>query len=102
LHWCMHLPRQRRVERCGIFFRLNGHHLLHHRYMNKNFNVVLPLADLMLGTFLARSTMNFAQARGPSIPNVQPSADKGDSCSAHQWTQNKEEESRTSREETVE
>ena len=45
LHWCMHIPGKRNVERSGIFFRLNGHHLLHHRYMNRNFNVVLPLAD---------------------------------------------------------
>jgi len=72
LHWCMHLPKQRRVERSGIFFRLNGHHLLHHRYMHKNFNVVLPLADLCLGTLLLRSMVSFAQARGPAVPDVQP------------------------------
>ena len=72
LHWCMHLPRNRRVERTGIFFRLNGHHLLHHRYMRKNYNVVLPLADLCLGTLLRRSTMRFAQATGPAVPDVQP------------------------------
>ncbi|MDB6026315.1 MAG: Fatty acid hydroxylase superfamily [Verrucomicrobiales bacterium] len=73
LHWCMHLPRKRHVERSGIFFRLNGHHLLHHRYMHKNFNVVLPLADLLFGTFIPRSKVAFAQARGESVPNVQPS-----------------------------
>lgn len=72
LHWCMHLPRKRHVERSGIFFRLNGHHLLHHRYMRKNFNVVLPLADLLLGTLLLRSPMRFKQAQGPSVPDVQP------------------------------
>jgi hypothetical protein len=72
LHWCMHLPRKRNVERSGIFFRLNGHHLLHHRYMHRNFNVVLPLADLCLGTLLVRSKVNFKQAEGPSVPNVQP------------------------------
>ena len=72
LHWCMHLPKRRNVERSGIFFRLNGHHLLHHRYMRKNFNVVLPLADLLLGTLLLRSPVQFRQARGPSIPDVQP------------------------------
>ena len=72
LHWCMHLPRKRHVERSGIFFRLNGHHLLHHRYMGKNFNVVLPLADLFLRTLLLRSKIAFAQARGPSVPDVQP------------------------------
>jgi hypothetical protein len=72
MHWCMHLPKRRHVERSGIFFRLNGHHLLHHRYMNKNFNVVLPLADLFLGTLLFRSKVHFKQALGPSVPNVQP------------------------------
>src|SRR5215469_5272077 len=72
MHWCMHLPKKRHVERSGIFFRLNGHHLLHHRYMHKNYNVVLPLADLCLGTLLLRSPVAFAQAQGPSVPNVQP------------------------------
>ena len=60
------------MERSGIFFHLNGHHLLHHRYMGKNFNVVLPLADLCLRTLLLRSKIAFAQARGPSVPDVQP------------------------------
>lgn len=72
LHWCMHLPKRRHVERSGIFFRLNGHHLLHHRYMHKNFNVVLPLADLLLGTLLLRSKVCFPQARGEAVPDVQP------------------------------
>jgi len=72
MHWCMHLPRKRHVERSGIFFRLNGHHLLHHRYMHKNFNVVFPLADLLLGTLILRSRVHFKQAEGPSVPNVQP------------------------------
>lgn len=72
IHWCMHLPKKRTVERSGIFFRLNGHHLLHHRYMAKNFNVVLPLADLILGTLLVRSPLHFKQARGPAVPDVQP------------------------------
>jgi len=72
LHWCMHLPKKRHVERSGIFFRLNGHHLLHHRYMHRNFNVVCPLADLCLGTLVLRSKVHFKQATGPTVPNVQP------------------------------
>jgi hypothetical protein len=72
MHWCMHLPKRRHVERSGIFFRLNGHHLLHHRYMHKNFNVVLPLWDFILGTLLVRAPMTFAQARGAAVPDVQP------------------------------
>ena len=72
LHWCMHQPSHRSIERTGLFFRLNGHHLLHHRYMRKNFNVVLPLADLCLGTLLLRSKVRFAQATGAGVPDVQP------------------------------
>lgn len=72
IHWCMHLPKARRIEMSWIFRKLNGHHLLHHRYMHKNFNVVMPLADLCLGTLLLRSKIKFPQARGPSVPDVQP------------------------------
>lgn len=72
IHWCMHLPDKRRIENTWWFRRLNGHHLLHHRYMNKNFNVVWPLADLLCGTLLLRSPIKFKQATGPSVPNVQP------------------------------
>ena len=72
IHWCMHLPKARRVEKPWLFRRLNGHHLLHHRYMHKNFNVVFPLADFCLGTLMVRSKIQFPQATGPSVPNVQP------------------------------
>jgi len=40
--------------------------------MHRNFNVVFPLADLMLGTLMLRSRVHFKQATGPTIPNVQP------------------------------
>jgi hypothetical protein len=76
MHWCMHLPKQRRLEKSWIFYRLNGHHLLHHRYMQKNFNVVLPLADLLLGTLRLRAKFHFHQAQGPAVPNVQPKKKK--------------------------
>jgi len=72
IHWCMHLPKARRIEKGRLFRRLNGHHLLHHRYMHKNFNVVLPLADLCLGSLMLRAKTSFAQATGPAVPDVQP------------------------------
>jgi len=72
MHWCMHLPKARRVEKSWVFYRLNGHHVLHHRYMHKNFNVVMPLADLCLGTLLLRSKIVFPQVRGAAVPDVQP------------------------------
>jgi hypothetical protein len=83
MHWCMHLPKARRVERSWIFYRLNGHHLLHHRYLHKNYNVVLPFADLCLGTLLLRSKMKFPQARGAAVPDVQPRV-KPETCFAKQ------------------
>ena len=76
LHWCMHLPRKRGLERSGVFFRLNGHHILHHRYMHKNFNVVFPLADLCLGTLLLRSKIAFPQPVHPAVPDLQPLEEK--------------------------
>ncbi len=72
IHWCMHLPKARRLERSWLFQRLNGHHILHHRYMHKNFNVVLPLADLCMGTLMRRSKLKFAQPQHPSVPDLQP------------------------------
>jgi sterol desaturase/sphingolipid hydroxylase (fatty acid hydroxylase superfamily) len=68
----MHLPKSRRLERSWLFRRLNGHHLLHHRYMHKNFNVVFPIADLCMGTLRLRSPIRFAQPVCPAVPNVQP------------------------------
>jgi hypothetical protein len=72
IHWCMHLPKARRVEKPQWFRKLNGHHLLHHRYMHKNFNVVLPIADYLLGTLILRAKTRFMQPQGPSVPDVQP------------------------------
>jgi hypothetical protein len=72
IHWWMHLPRQRKAEGWRAFILLNGHHVLHHRYTDKNLNVVLPLADWLFGTLLIRSPVKFAQARGPSVPDLQP------------------------------
>lgn len=72
LHWCMHLPKSRGVEKSYLFQWINGHHVLHHRYKNKNLNVVLPLADWFFGTLLLLSSKPFEQVRGRSVPDVQP------------------------------
>jgi len=72
LHMCMHLPKRRRLEFSRAFRLINGHHLLHHRYQGKNFNVVCPLADFCMGTLILRSKIKFPQATGPSVPDVQP------------------------------
>ena len=72
IHWCMHLPKKRTVEETDLFCGRNGHHLLHHRYMDRNFNVVLPIADWLFGTLINRAPYRFPQVKGPSVPDVQP------------------------------
>jgi hypothetical protein len=52
LHWCMHVPRSRRVEKTRVFRWLNAHHRVHHYYAFKNLNVVFPLADWLLGSLV--------------------------------------------------
>ncbi len=51
LHWCMHNPAGRWVERTRAFQFLDAHHRLHHGRWRTNFNVVLPIGDVMFGTF---------------------------------------------------
>lgn len=73
LHWYMHLPKKRKIEYNMWYRKLNGHHILHHRYMNKNFNVVLPFADLIFGTLLKRSPIKFNQVKQSyCVPDLQP------------------------------
>jgi hypothetical protein len=53
-HYLMHRPSIAWIENRRAFKFLEHHHRLHHVHMGKNFNVVLPLADLMLGTLIVR------------------------------------------------
>jgi hypothetical protein len=50
LHYVMHVPRGRWVERTAAFQWINAHHFQHHRKHGTNLNVVLPLADFLFGT----------------------------------------------------
>jgi hypothetical protein len=50
-HWAMHVPRASKVLSRFWYYRfLDSHHLIHHKYMLSNLNVILPLADLTFGT----------------------------------------------------
>jgi sterol desaturase/sphingolipid hydroxylase (fatty acid hydroxylase superfamily) len=51
----MHKPEKRFFSHWSVYKFLARHHYLHHRYQNKNFNVVLPLADYVLGTSVRAS-----------------------------------------------
>ena len=73
LHWYMHLPKRRSVEYRTWYRKLNGHHILHHRYTNKNFNVVLPFADWLFRTLIKKSPINFHQVKECyCVPDLQP------------------------------
>jgi Fatty acid hydroxylase superfamily len=50
LHVEMHIPSNGWYFRHTVFRFLNRHHFMHHRHPRRNFNVVLPLADYVLGT----------------------------------------------------
>jgi hypothetical protein len=71
LHYLMHMPTFPRIERLGYFQFLKKHHRIHHIHMNRNLNVLLPLADLFLGTLV--TTMPDV---GPTPPNARAIARK--------------------------
>jgi len=50
IHLEMHKPEEKAWSKWPIYQFLARHHWLHHRYPNKNFNVVFPFADYVLGT----------------------------------------------------
>ena len=64
-HWCMHVPNQRPFEKWRVYRFIREHHRLHHVHMLKNLNVILPLADLTLGTF-KRETRRAAPVPAPA------------------------------------
>lgn len=63
LHWCMHVPRRRWFQSWRSFRRIDRHHRLHHLRSDRNLNVVLPLADAVLGTFISRAPDQDIQQR---------------------------------------
>jgi sterol desaturase/sphingolipid hydroxylase (fatty acid hydroxylase superfamily) len=48
----MHKPTLAWLERSRPFRFIERHHRIHHVRMNRNLNVLLPLADLVLGTLV--------------------------------------------------
>lgn len=50
IHLEMHKPERRIFSQWPVYKFLARYHFLHHRYPNKNFNVVFPLFDYVLGT----------------------------------------------------
>ena len=50
IHLEMHKPERRTFSSWPIYRFLARYHCVHHRHPSKNFNVVFPLADYVLGT----------------------------------------------------
>jgi hypothetical protein len=57
MHWNMHVPQGKFVERFRWFQFLRSHHKLHHRFHMKNFCVLFPLADWVMGTLETEASM---------------------------------------------
>jgi hypothetical protein len=64
-HYLMHKPMLPFIERSRVFQFLKRHHRIHHVRMNRNLNVLVPLADLVLGTLVTEV---------PVTPATPPSA----------------------------
>ena len=63
IHMEMHKPEKRFFSTWSAYKFLARYHYLHHRYPNKNFNVVLPLADYVLGTHIRASKSDLEEMR---------------------------------------
>ncbi|HZO90075.1 MAG TPA: sterol desaturase family protein [Chthonomonadaceae bacterium] len=73
MHWNMHVPRGHLVERFRWFQFLREHHLLHHRFMQRNFCVLFPLADWVFGTLVTEKSLAHRRAlREQAIANGMP------------------------------
>ena len=70
-HFCMHVPKGRWFETNPIFVFVNEHHYQHHKKANTNLNVVLPLADFILGT---RRKLAEPMADKPSVTPSSPTS----------------------------
>ena len=61
IHEEMHNPRPRWFARTRFFKFFAHYHWMHHRYPGKNFNVVFPFADFILGKYRKPNKEDVAQ-----------------------------------------
>lgn len=79
-HYLMHVPLGHHIERYRWFKFQREHHRLHHKYMLRNMNVFIPLADLCLGTLITsegwrskqQKRKRFLARRRPEVPAARP------------------------------
>jgi hypothetical protein len=56
-HYLMHKPTMPLIERSSYFQFLKRHHRIHHARMDRNLNVLVPVADWMLGTLVTETSV---------------------------------------------
>jgi sterol desaturase/sphingolipid hydroxylase (fatty acid hydroxylase superfamily) len=79
IHLYVHMPKNYRFQRTRLFRLLCEYHRVHHQKARKNYNVVLPLADLILGT------LSFEEMTPePSAPEFMPQ-DRGPGAVIQSW-----------------
>lgn len=66
LHWRWHVPSDTWFQRTRLFMWAKERHRIHHGDHGKNLNLIIPLADLLFGTFASPSR--------PALPPGNPSA----------------------------
>ncbi len=54
-HTEMHIPKNGWLSRTLVYRMLARYHWMHHKYPGKNYNVVFPLFDFLMGTYLKPS-----------------------------------------------
>ena len=67
-HLCYHLPERSLVYRLPFLRALREHHARHHHpdlMQKSNFNVTIPLGDLLFGTLVSRETIEKITTRKP-------------------------------------
>ncbi len=69
IHLEMHKPEHRLFSNWMIYKFLARYHWLHHKYPDKNFNVVFPLADYVLGTNVRASEIDLSSMRQLGLAN---------------------------------
>lgn len=72
-HYCMHVPRNRWLERTRAFRFVHTHHYIHHRYHYHNLNVVNVLADWIIGSMRTAKDVDLSRdavLKPPAEPAV--------------------------------
>lgn len=69
LHFHIHTPRNQWFQRTRLFQWWCEYHRIHHHQARLNYNVILPIADLVLGTFSLKE-MPVEPSLTPEMPRL--------------------------------